>query len=388
MDYNSFLATFASMMIKRRLKEPIVSRIFKGKGIILIGARQVGKTTLLKDIDSEMNIPTERLNCDDPSVRTLLSNPSMSQLRLMLANKKMVIIDEAQRVDNIGITLKMIMDNMPDVQVLVTGSSSLGLRSSLNEPLTGRKIEFEMYPVSTGELYDTYGLVETLSALNNRLIFGSYPDVLTHVEDAQELLTMLSDSYLYKDILEMDSVRKPEVLRKLLIALALQVGSEVSYNEVAKTIGTDSKTVERYIDLLEKCYVIFKLSALSRNLRNELKKSKKIFFYDTGIRNAIISNFAPVELRVDMGALWENFFIMERIKYNSYNRKRVNYYFWRTLDKQEIDLIEEENGRFTAFEMKWNPKSSKSKLPQSFINCYSPQATHVVTPENYYEFLI
>lgn len=375
-------------MIKRRLKDPIASRMFKGKAIILIGARQVGKTTLLKEIDSEMNIPAERLNCDDPTVRALLSNPSLSQLQLMLANKRMVIIDEAQRVDNIGITLKMITDNLPEVQVMVTGSSSLGLRSSLNEPLTGRKIEFVMYPISTGELFDTYGLSETLNTLHNRLIYGSYPDILTHVEDAVELLTMLSDSYLYKDILELESVRKPEMLRKLLVALALQVGSEVSYNELAKTIGTDSKTVERYIDLLEKCYVVFKIPALSRNLRNELKKSKKIFFYDTGIRNAVISNFSPIELRADMGALWENFFIMERMKFNAYNRKRVNYYFWRTADKQEIDLIEEENGSFTVFEMKWNPKMSKTKLPQSFIDSYSPRETHIITPDNYYEFLI
>lgn len=271
---------------------------------------------------------------------------------------------------------------------MVTGSSSLGLRSSLNEPLTGRKFEFVMYPISTGELYDTYGLSETLNILHNRLIYGSYPDVLTHVEDAVELLTMLSDSYLYKDILELDSVRKPEMLRKLLVALALQVGSEVSYNELAKTIGTDSKTVERYIDLLEKCYVVFKISSLSRNLRNELKKSKKIFFYDTGIRNAVVSNFSPVDLRGDMGALWENFFIMERIKFNAYHRRRVNYYLWRTTDKQEINLIEEENGSFTVFEMKWNPKMSKTKLPQSFINSYSPKKTHIITPENYYEFLI
>lgn len=375
-------------MIKRRLKEPIVSRMFKGKAIILVGARQVGKTTLLKEIDSEMNIPAERLNCDDPIVRTLLANSSLSQLELLLANKKMVIIDEAQRVDNIGITLKLIIDNMPDVQVLVTGSSSLGLSSSTNESLTGRKIEYVMYPISTGEFFDTFGLSQTLHSLSNRLIYGSYPDVLTHAEDAVELLTMLSDSYQCKDILELDSVRKPEVLRKLLVALSLQIGSEVSYNELAQTVGTDSKTVERYVDLLEKCYVVFKIPALSRNLRNELKKSKKIFFYDTGIRNAVISNFSPVELRGDMGALWENFFIMERIKFNAYHGKRVNYYFWRTTEKQKIDFVEEENGLFSIFEMKWNPKLSRTKFPQNFIDSYSPKEMHIVTPDNYFEFLI
>lgn len=212
--------------------------------------------------------------------------------------------------------------------------------------------------------------------------------MLTHAEDAVELLTMLSDSYQCKNILELDSVRKPEVLRKLLVALSLQIGSEVSYNELAQTVGTDSKTVERYVDLLEKCYVVFKIPALSRNLRNELKKSKKIFFYDTGIRNALISNFSPVELRGDMGALWENFFIMERIKFNAYHGKRVNYYFWRTTEKQKIDFVEEENGLFSIFEMKWNPKLSRTKFPQNFIDSYSPKEMHIVTPDNYFEFLI
>lgn len=212
--------------------------------------------------------------------------------------------------------------------------------------------------------------------------------MLTHAEDAVELLTMLSDSYQCKNILELDSVRKPEVLRKLLVALSLQIGSEVSYNELAQTVGTDSKTVERYVDLLEKCYVVFKIPALSRNLRNELKKSKKIFFYDTGIRNAVISNFSPVELRGDMGALWENFFIMERIKFNAYHGKRVNYYFWRTTEKQKIDFVEEENGLFSIFEMKWNPKLSRTKFPQNFIDSYSPKEMHIVTPDNYFEFLI
>lgn len=199
---------------------------------------------------------------------------------------------------------------------------------------------------------------------------------------------MLSDSYQCKDILELDSVRKPEVLRKLLVPLSLQIGSEVSYNELAQTVGTDSKTVERYVDLLEKCYVVFKIPALSRNLRNELKKSKKIFFYDTGIRNAVISNFSPVELRGDMGALWENFFIMERIKFNAYHGKRVNYYFWRTTEKQKIDFVEEENGLFSIFEMKWNPKLSRTKFLQNFIDSYSPKEMHIVTPDNYFEFLI
>ena len=245
-----------------------------------------------------------------------------------------------------------------------------------------------MYPVSTAELYDTFGLLPTRQLLESRLVYGSYPDVLTHQEEAKDLLRTLADSYLYKDILELDEVRKPAVLQKILVAIALQLGSEVSFSEVARTVGSDPKTVERYIDLLEKCYVLYSLPGLSRNLRNELKKTRKVFFYDTGIRNAVLQNYAPMSLRGDMGALWENFFIMERIKYNAYNGRHVNYYFWRTTSQQEIDLIEESDGEFSIFEMKWNPAKASVRFPQSFMEAYSPKQAVVVTPENYLEFLI
>lgn len=375
-------------MIQRKLETVLKSRIGKGKAIILIGARQVGKSTLFDSIIKTMEEPVLSLNCDDAVVRETLANISTTNLKLLLGNKKIILIDEAQRVDDIGMVIKRIVDNLSDVQVLVTGSSTLGIKDRINEPLTGRKFEYEMYPISTGEIYDTYGLIHTNQLLENRLIFGSYPDVLMHPEDAKEILSNLSDSYLYKDILELDSVRKPDLLRKLLIAIALQVGSEVSYNELAATVGSDTKTVERYVDLLEKCFVIFRLPALSRNLRNELKKSKKIFFYDTGIRNAIINNFAPTTLRNDTGSLWENFFIMERIKHNRYLGNRKNYYFWRTSDQKEIDFIEEYDGMFTIFEMKWNPRNKNSKFPQAFLNAYQCRDMEIVTPDNYLEFLI
>lgn len=228
----------------------------------------------------------------------------------------------------------------------------------------------------------------TMQYLEARLIYGSYPDVITHPDEAKDLLRELTDSYLYKDILEMEEVRKPTVLQKILVALALQLGSEVSFNEVARTVGSDPKTVERYIDLLEKCYVLYSLPGLSRNLRNELKKTRKIFFYDTGIRNAVLQNYAPVSLRNDMEALWENFFIMERIKHNAYKGRHVNYYFWRTPTQQEIDLIEESDGEFSIFEMKWHPSKATMKFPQSFMESYHPKEAVVVTPENYLEFLI
>lgn len=375
-------------MIQRKLKVIISSKIGQRKAIVLIGARQVGKSTLFDELVREMDAPVLQLNCDDPMVRDTLESISTPDLRLMVANYRVVMIDEAQRVENIGLTVKRIIDNYESVQVLLTGSSSLGLRDRINEPLTGRKFEYEMYPVSTAELYATYGLIHTRQLLESRLIYGSYPDVLTHPADAKEILANLTDSYLYKDILELDSVRKPELLRKLLVALALQTGSEVSYNELASTVGSDAKTVERYIDLLEKCFVIFRLHGLSRNMRNELKKSKKIYFYDTGIRNAVINNFAPVNLRSDTGGLWENFFIMERIKRNAYSGMRANYYFWRTSDQKEIDFIEESDGEFSIYEMKWNPRNANARFPKAFLDNYPCRSAEVITPDNYINFLL
>jgi predicted AAA+ superfamily ATPase len=245
-----------------------------------------------------------------------------------------------------------------------------------------------MYPISTNEIYQSSGYVDVKRLLETRLIYGSYPEVLSNLDNAQSLLLSLSDSYLYKDILTMDSMRKPDVLNKLLQALAFQIGSEVSYNELAQTIGTDSKTVEKYIDLLEKCFIIFRLNGLSRNLRNELKKAKKIYFCDNGVRNAVIQQFAPVALRNDMGQLWENFFISERIKRNHYLGHHCNIYFWRTTSQQEIDYIEESDGQMAAFEMKWNPKKATVKLPEAFLKAYSVKQTAVVTTENYLDWLI
>lgn len=373
--------------IRRKLYSLVAARMFKGKAIILIGPRQVGKSTLFRMLDEENGLNALMLNCDDPDVRLMLTSLSTAKMRLLVADYKTVIIDEAQRVDSIGLTIKRLVENFPDVQILVTGSSSLDLQSAINEPLTGRKYEYFMYPVSTGELLDTGGLNCVSDLFIPRLIYGSYPEILTHPDEALELLTGLAGSYLYKDILEMDGVRRPVILDKLLVALALQVGSEVSYSEVAQTVGSDPRTVEKYIDLLEKCFVVRRLGALSRNLRNELKKSKKIYFYDTGIRNAIIKNFAEPGLRTDMGALWENFFIMERIKRNAYLGISPNYYFWRTTSQQEIDFIEEIDGKMNLFELKWNPRTS-SKFPESFLRSYSVRMSAVVNPENYIDYLL
>ena len=375
-------------MYKRDLQSVIQERCFQGKAIILLGARQVGKTTLLKKIIQEQHVEALYLNCDEPQTAAALTNCNLKELQMIVGANKFVVIDEAQKVDNIGLTLKLIVDNMPDVQVIATGSSAFELRNCLNEPLTGRKYEYQMFPISSKEIYQSSGYLDLKGLLETRLIYGSYPDILNHANDARELLRMLTDSYLYKDILATDNLRKPDVLDKLLRALAFQVGSEVSYNELAQTVGTDSKTVERYIELLEKCYIIFRLHGLSRNLRNELKKAKKIYFYDNGVRNAVIQQFAPLELRNDAGALWENFFISERVKRNHYQLNYCNTYFWRTKSQLEIDYIEEQNGQMTVFEMKWNPKKANTSIPDAFLKAYDVKETVIITPDNYLDYLL
>lgn len=375
-------------MIQRQLQEVIESRIFSGKAIILIGARHVGKSTLFKMVVDKLNKPTLQLNCDDPEVRALLSQTNTQELKLLIGNNQVVLIDEAQRVNDIGMILKRIVDNFPNVQLLATGSSSFDLQNKLNEPLTGRKFEYHLFPLSTAEILKSDGLLAVKQSFENRLIYGSYPDVYKNNGNAIELLHNLSESYLYKDLLALESIRKPALLNKLLISLALQVTSEVSYNELAQTIGTDNKTVEKYIDLLEKCYVVFRLNGFNRNLRTELKLSKKVYFYDNGIRNAILNNFAPIALRQDIGALWENFFISERLKANHYVGRYVNSYFWRTSKQQKIDYIEECNGEFTLFEMKWNSKRANTKFPEIFEKSYSVKDKAIITPENWMEWVL
>ncbi len=376
-------------MIQRTLQNVLTQYIGKGKAILLIGARQVGKSTLFRMMTQSMAEDTILwLNCDLQSVRDMLYNPSLAGLQLLINNKSMVVIDEAQRVENIGLTLKVIVDNFPNIQLLVTGSSALDLHSKINEPLTGRKIEYHLFPISTGELYVAKGLITTSEMLETRLIYGSYPDVLFGSLPPEKALTELTESYLYKDILDLEGMRKPAVLQKLLVALALQIGSEVSYHELSKTVEVDSKTVEKYIDILEKCYIVFRLNSFSRNIRTELTKGKKIYFYDIGVRNAVLQAFAPLELRQDKGALWENFFIAERMKYNHYSDRLVKSYFWRTTEKQEIDYIEESNGELHLFEMKWNEKKQSAKIPNQFIEQYHPQKIDVITTANYLTYLI
>lgn len=362
--------------------------MFRGKAIVVIGARQVGKSTLFRMILEHRDEETLRLNCDEPEAKTLLTDASTSDLKLLIGTNRIVMIDEAQSVPGIGMTLKRITDNFPGVQLLVTGSSSFELQNRLNEPLTGRKFEYNLFPISSAEIYASEGLLSVRQTLERRLIYGSYPEVFSRPEESRKILMDITGSYLYKDLLAIEDIRRPVLLEKLLTALALQLSSEVSYNELAQTIGTDNKTVEKYIDLLEKCFVVFRLNGFNRNLRTELKKSKKVYFYDNGIRNAILQNFAPLSMRQDTGALWENFVISERIKLNHYAGNFVKSYFWRTTQQQEIDYVEEKDGHFTLFEMKFNPRKSSTKLPKAFLETYDVDKTAVITPDNWTSWLL
>lgn len=375
--------------ISRDLKLILDSKIGKGKVLLLIGPRQVGKTTLFKQMIKSL-APEKKVqfwNCDESDVRQFLSDGNLAKLKSFIGNSDFIIIDEAQRVKDIGLTIKLIHDNFTNVQLAVTGSSSLDLSNTINEPLTGRKFEYNLFPFSTNELVLNSTMLEEAKQLQNRLIYGFYPDVINNPGEEKEILTNIVNSYLYKDIFEFKEIRKSFVIEKLVQALALQVGSEVSFNELGNLLGIDTMTVQRYVDLLEKAYVIFHLRSYSKNVRNELKKSIKIYFYDNGVRNAVISNFSPPDLRSDIGNLWENFLISERIKNNAYHNINAKYYFWRTTQKQEIDFIEETDGRFFAYEFKYNPKKTHAKCPLTFSNNYPEIPFSVITKENYLDFI-
>lgn len=371
-------------MYSRILENIIKEKVFQGKAIVIVGARQVGKTTLVNKIlkDEEFLF----LDADDPTIRNLLLSPNTEQIRTIIANNKIVFIDEAQRIEGIGITLKIITDQFKEVQLFVSGSSSFDLGNQLNEPLTGRKWEYELFPISWEEYENTIGFVKSEQQIENRLLYGFYPEVLNNPGNERDILKNLVNSYLYRDILALSDVRKPEVLEKLLQSLALQIGSEVNYNELAQIVGINKITIQKYIDILEKGYVVFRLSSYSKNVRNEIKRNRKIYFYDNGIRNMIIGNFTQIDLRIDKGALWENFLISERRKQNLYKDTFANMYFWRTKQQQEVDFVEEREGHITGFEFKWKAKKNV-RLPKTFINAYKAK-TEIIDRENFRKFVV
>ncbi len=369
-------------MIERTIKPDIENRFGTGKAILVHGPRQVGKTTLINSILHGKEFLF--LDGDDFTVRQILTNANTETLKALIGDHSFVFIDEAQRIDQIGITLKIIIDQMKHIQVIVSGSSSFELNAKINEPLTGRKWSFELFPISWQEFEQSVGCLKSQQQLERRLIYGMYPDVINNLGSERIILEELTNSYLFKDILAITGIRKPNVLYKLVRALAFQVGHEVSYNELSQLVGIDKNTVNKYIDLLEQSYVVYRLTSFSRNLRNEIKNNQKIYFYDNGIRNMVIHNLNPIKLRNDIGALWENFLLGERHKQNSYYKTFATGYFWRTHSQQEIDYVEENNGRLSAFEFKWS-SGKKTRIPKDFKENYEADFK-IINRSNFTEF--
>jgi len=370
-------------MIKRDLNQIVSGRFGDNKAIVILGARQVGKTTFIEDLLNKKKYLL--VDCDDPLNIEILENANTETLKHIIGSYKIVFFDEAQRIKNIGLLIKIIIDRIKNVKVFISGSSALDIASIVNEPLTGRKWEYNMFSLSWNELVVHFGHLTMMQQLETRLIYGSYPEVVTHQGDEEELLKQLTSSYLYKDMLKFGGIRKPEVLDKLLKLLAFQVGSEVSYNELSNRLQLDKKTVDSYIQLLEKAFIVFRLQPFGKNPRKEITTKRKIYFYDNGIRNTLISNFNPLSMRQDVGILWENFIISERVKYLQNNRILANIYFWRTKQWQEIDFVEERDGKIFATEIKYSSKK-KTKIPNYFKDTYSPEF-QIVSKDNFYKYL-
>lgn len=374
-------------MYKRIFEETIAKKFFKGKIIIIVGARQIGKTTLSLELTKEFSKKDVRLfNCDNPSDREQLANKDLEFLKQLIGKAKLIFVDEAQKVENIGETLKLLVDfYKKKKQIIVTGSSSLNLLDNTQEPLTGRKYVYQLFPLSLQEIYPDKNYLKIIKELESLIIFGSYPEVVSQssFEEKKELLQELSSSYIYKDILGFQDIKSPDVLVKLLKALALQIGSEVSYNELSNTINIDKKTIERYVQLLEKNFVVFRLKPFTKNKRREISKLRKIYFYDNGIRNAVINNFNFLDSRKDIGSLWENFMIVERMKFRFYNKIDAEQYFWRTYDGNEIDLIEEKSGKLSGYEFKWNPQKVLRKQNFDWLD-----SSQVITKKNLSPFVL
>jgi predicted AAA+ superfamily ATPase len=374
-------------MIDRIIEIALKNNIDFEKAIVLKGARQVGKTTLISKLLRNKK-KVLWVDGDDPTTRNLWSDISKETLKIFIEPFDYIVIDEAQRIENIGLAVKMIVDMKLNKQVIVSGSSSINLASSVNEALTGRKWNVELFPLSWQEIAAQYGLFEALKRLDNLLIYGSYPEIVKAKDRQTERLKELTSSYLYQDILEYGDIRKPELLVKLLRAIAYQVGNEVSYNELANTLQTDNETIRRYIDLLEDSYVIFRLPPLSTNPRKEISTSRKIYFFDNGIRNALLNDFKPVEVRNDKGAIWENFIVSEIYKKNRYapHTDTNELFFWRSKAKSEIDLILKRADNIEAIEIKYSPRK-KGSFPPSFIERYQPSKTGTLNRDNFYEYL-
>jgi len=376
-------------IIKRAILEPILDKLLKSNKIVIVyGARQVGKTTLANSIIRELNLKTLKINADEIKYHNILGSRDLDKMKSLVSGYELLFIDEAQRIKNIGINLKILADGMPDLKIIVTGSSSFELANKIKEPLTGRTWTFNLFPMSFLELSAEYNEFELYELLDNILIYGAYPEVFTmeNLEDKKRLLEEIATSYLYKDILALEKIKKSEKIYKLLKLIAWQIGQEVSVNELAVNLELNQDTVRRYLDLLEKAFVIFRLPALSKNPRKEIAKKDKIYFYDLGVRNVLIDNFNPLASRNDLGSLFENFLIIERIKKNKYQDKTAAGYFWRAYSGSEVDYVEEAAGKFSAYEFKYGKK--KAKLPNKLLEEYNNPDFKLINKDNYLEFII
>lgn len=376
------------MYIPQKQLENLTKILQPNKVIVVYGPRRCGKTTLLNEFLKGVNLRYLLVSGEDIAVQNYLSSQSIEKLSSFVGSNQLLVIDEAQKIKNIGINLKLIVDHMKDVKIIATGSSSFDLAQNLGEPLTGRKYTLKLFPIAQLELQQIENRAQTEANLENRLIYGSYPEIVLMQDNSRKerYLKEIVSSYLYKDILELEGLRHSGKIIKLLQLIAFQIGKEVSYSELGTQLGMSKNTVERYLDLLEKAFVVCRLNGFSRNLRKEISKNSRYFFIDNGIRNALLNNFNPLELRDDTGLLWENYLIMERLKKQEYLSITANNYFWRTYDRKEIDLVEERGGHIYGFEMKWTKR--KSTPPKGWVETYSNASYEVISRDNYLEFII
>lgn len=375
------------MYIKRFITEDIKTKLAPGKAIIIYGPRQVGKTTLIKKIQAENKDKTLFVTGEDRFVREWLSSQSIEILKKNLDSYKTVIIDEAQYVNNIGLNLKLIIDHIKGIKIIAIRSSSFELSNQVGEPLVGRKWQYELFPIAQLEFKQYENFSITKQSLPERLIYGSYPEIITtnNLKGKKDLLNSIVNNYLYKDLLLISEIKKSEKLVDLLKLLAFQIGKEVSISELANNLNLNFATAERYLDLLTKVFVIIRVDGFSRNLKKEITKNSRYYFYDNGIRNAIINNFNDLKTRDDVGLLWENYIFIERLKKRKYTDQYANQYFWRTYDKKEIDLVEERDGNLYGYEIKWS--KSKNKIPQEWLETYDNASYKIINQENYLDFI-
>ena len=376
------------MLIPRHIISEMIKKLEPGKVAVLYGPRRVGKTTLVKEILKELNEPNMFISGEDRDVRTWLSSESISTLKQHLGDVKLLVIDEAQKIEHIGLNLKIIVDSIPDIRIIATGSSSFELAHQVGEPLVGRKWQYTLYPIAQIELQKIEALHETKARLSERLIFGSYPEIITatNKETKREILDGIVDNYLYRDLMTFDEIRKSQKIINILKHIAFQIGQEVSLQEVANSVDLSMRTVEKYLDLLEKVFVIKRVYGFSRNLRKEITKTSRFYFYDNGVRNAIIHNFNDLETRNDIGQLWENFIFMERMKKREYEKISANVYFWRTWEQQEIDIVEERDGKLFGYKVKWN-HLEKVKPQKLWAETYKESSFEVINRENFLSFV-